>query len=57
MASGERQEYREGMERLTRQLVGSGIKPSAAEQMARDSIRRIDRKRDEQGLGPPPKAS
>jgi hypothetical protein len=57
MASeGERPQYRQGMERLTSQLVSSGMKPSVAEKLARESVTRIDRKRDDQGLGPPPKA-
>lgn len=57
MASeGERPQYRQGMERLTNQLIGAGTKPSVAEQMARDSIRRIDRQREDKGLGPPREA-
>ncbi|MBU6364822.1 MAG: hypothetical protein KJT01_01295 [Gemmatimonadetes bacterium] len=41
--SGEHPNGRKAMDDLTRRLVESGVKPSAAEQKAREAARRVDR--------------
>jgi len=47
--SGEKQGDREVMDRNTRDLVDAGVRPEKAEEMARESMRRIDRKQREEG--------
>lgn len=46
---GERQGDREVMDRNKRDLVDAGVKPEKADQMARDSMKRVDRKLREEG--------
>ena len=47
--SGEKQDDRKVMENNTRDLVNSGVKPAKAEQLARESMKRVDRQLREKG--------
>lgn len=42
--SGEHRNGREAMDRLTQRLVESGVSPATAEEKARETARRMDRK-------------
>lgn len=47
--SGERKGDREVIERNTKDLINSGIEANRARRMAEDSMRRVDRKLQDQG--------
>lgn len=47
--AGEIRDGRAIIDRHTQELIDHGVKPGKAEQMARDSMRRVDRQQREQG--------
>lgn len=49
VTSGEKKGDREIIDRNTRDLVNSGVKPDKAEKMARESMERVDRKLRDEG--------
>jgi len=49
MQNGEREGDREVMHRNKRDLIEGGVNPKKADEMARDSMRRVDRKLRDEG--------
>ena len=49
MQNGERDRDREVMRRNQKDLIDGGVRPEKAEQMARESMQRVDRKLRDEG--------